>query len=117
MLSNSAGNIHIVYYNEDILSPQIVCGWSALSDFYGFKDTHPILFRYVGHNSFHITVYMGEVCESDDGDFLKHVQVRELLNKGLFEHFKVKLSLLPVNGAYLVSLPPFLLIVFIFYLL
>ena len=108
MLSDSAGNIHIVYYNEDILSPQIVYGWSALSDFYGFKSTHPILFRYVSHNSFHITVYMGEVCERGEGDFLKHVKTRELLNKGPFEHFKVKLSLLQVNGAYLVSLPPFL---------
>jgi len=108
MVSDSAGNIHIVYYNEDILSLQIVYRWSVLSDFYGFKGTHPILFRYMGHNSFHITLYMGEVCESGVSEFLKHVKAREPLNKGSFEHFKVKLSLLQVNGAYLVSLPPFL---------
>jgi len=51
---------------------------------------------------------MGEVCESGVSEFLKHVKAREPLNKGSFEHFKVKLSLLQVNGAYLVSLPPFL---------
>ena len=58
-LSDSQGNIHIVYYNKDILCPQIVYGWSRLSDFYGFKGDHNILFRYVGNNSFHITVFMG----------------------------------------------------------
>ncbi|ESW15720.1 hypothetical protein PHAVU_007G096201 [Phaseolus vulgaris] len=47
-LSDSQGNIHIVYYNKDILCPQIVYGWSRLSDFYGFKGDHNILFRYVG---------------------------------------------------------------------
>ncbi|ESW16540.1 hypothetical protein PHAVU_007G165000 [Phaseolus vulgaris] len=46
-LSDSQGNIHIVYYNKDILCPQIVYGWSRLSDFYGFKGDHNILFRYL----------------------------------------------------------------------
>ncbi|ESW23980.1 hypothetical protein PHAVU_004G092200, partial [Phaseolus vulgaris] len=68
-LADSAGNIHIVYYNQDILSPQILDGWSTLSSFYGFKGDHPILFRYVGQSYFHITVFMGAVCQSITSNF------------------------------------------------
>ncbi|KAK8473344.1 hypothetical protein PHAVU_001G104900 [Phaseolus vulgaris] len=66
ILSNYQGNIHIVYYNKDILCPQIFYGWSSLRDFYGFKGHQSILFRYMGNNTFHIIIYMGELCESVD---------------------------------------------------
>ncbi|KAK8464381.1 hypothetical protein PHAVU_011G195650 [Phaseolus vulgaris] len=103
-LSDSQGNIHIVYYNKDILCPQIVYGWSRLSDFYGFKGDHNILFRYVGNNSFHITVFMGELCEMILTKFLKEVEGRLPLNSGPFIHFGLKLSSKQVFGGY-VDLP------------
>jgi len=78
ILSNYQGNIHIVYYNKDILCPQIFYGWSSLRDFYGFKGHHSILFRYMGNNTFHIIIYMGELCESVVRNFLNDVQGREL---------------------------------------
>ena len=107
-LSDSQGNIHIVYYNKDILCPQIFYGWSSLSDFYGFKGHHNILFRYVGSNSFHITIYMGELCESVIRNFLNDVQERESLNNGPFIHFGLMLSSKQIYGGYVVSLPSFL---------
>ena len=85
--ADSAGNVHIVYYSEDLLSPQFFYGWSTLSYFYGFKGDHHILFRYVVQNFFHITVYMGELCESGVNRYLKEVKGREPLTNGPFEHF------------------------------
>jgi len=38
-LADSAGNVHIVYYNQDILSPEILDGWSTLSSFMALKAT------------------------------------------------------------------------------
>ena len=108
-LNDSQNNIHIIYYNKDILCPQILYGWSSLSDFYGFKGHHSILFRYVGNNSFTITVFMGELCEMVIRNFLKDVQRRELLNNDLFIHFGLKLSSKQFyGGGYVVSLPSFL---------
>ena len=51
-------------YNENLLSPEILSGWFNLFDFYGFIDDNYILFHYVGHNAFHITVYMDDVPQS-----------------------------------------------------
>jgi len=107
-LNESQGNIHIVYYNKDILCPQILHGWSSMSDFYGFKGHHNILFRYVGNNSFNITIFMGELCEMVIRNFLKDVQGREPLNNGPFIHFGLKLSSKQVYGGYVVSLLSFL---------
>jgi len=103
-LADSAGIVHIVYYNQDILSPQIFDGWSTLSSFYGFKGDHPILFCYVGQSCFHITVFMGAVCQSGVNCYLKEVQGREPLTNGPFEHFDMKLSSFHINGSSLVSL-------------
>ena len=109
ILTDSQGNIHIVYYNKDILCPQILYGWSKLSDFYGFKGHHSLLFRYVGNNSFHITVFMGELCEMVIRNYLKEVQGRVPLNNGPFIHFGLKLSSKQVFGGYVISLASFLL--------
>jgi len=106
-LNDSQGNIHIVYYNKDILCSQIFYGWSGLSDFYGFKGHHSILFRYEDNNSFHITIYMGDLCESLVRNFLNDVQGRELLNNDPFIHFGLKLSSKQVYEGYVVSLPSF----------
>jgi len=106
-LSDSKDNIHIVYYNKDILCPQILYRWSHLSDFYGFKGDQSILFHYVGNNSFNITVFMGELCEMIIRKFLKDVQGRLPLNNGPFIHFGLKLSSKQVFGGYVVSLPSF----------
>jgi len=108
-LSDNQGNIHIVYYNKDILCPHIFYGWSNLSDFYGFKGHHNILLRYVGNNSFHITIYMGELCESVVRNFQNNVQGRESFNNGPFIHFSLKVSSKQVYGGYVVSLHPFFL--------
>jgi len=99
-----AGNVHIVYYNQDLLSPQIVDGWSTLSCIYGFKGDRSILFRYDGQSCFKLTVFMGEICEIGVNHYLKEVQGREPLTKGPFEHFDIMLSSFHIKGNYLVSL-------------
>ncbi|ESW26252.1 hypothetical protein PHAVU_003G103600 [Phaseolus vulgaris] len=47
-LADSEGNVHIVQYNENLLSPEMLCGWFTLTDFYGFIDDHYMLLCYVG---------------------------------------------------------------------
>ncbi|KAK7377410.1 hypothetical protein VNO80_02835 [Phaseolus coccineus] len=100
-LADSVGNVHTVYYNQDIVSPKIMDGGSTLSAFYGFKGDHSILFCYVGQSCFHITVYMGAICQNGVNRHLKEVQGREPLMKGPFEHFHLKLSSFNINGNYL----------------
>ncbi|KAK7378664.1 hypothetical protein VNO80_04110 [Phaseolus coccineus] len=103
-LADSAGNVHTVCYNQDIVSPRIVDGWSTLSAFYGFKGDHSILFCYGGESCFHITVFMGLICENGVNRYLKEVKGREPLMRGPFEHFHMKLSSININGNFLVSL-------------
>ncbi|KAK6645764.1 hypothetical protein PHAVU_L002041, partial [Phaseolus vulgaris] len=40
ILVDSEGNVHIVQYNENLLSPKMLRGWFTLTDFYGFTDDH-----------------------------------------------------------------------------
>ncbi|KAK6645857.1 hypothetical protein PHAVU_L001762 [Phaseolus vulgaris] len=102
-LADSAGNVHSVYYNQDLLSPQILDGWLTLSSIYGFKGDHSILIRYGGQSCFKITVFMGEICEIGVNRYLKEVQGREPLTKGPFEHFDIMLSSFYIKGNYLGS--------------
>jgi len=81
-LIDSAGNVHIVHYNQDLLSPEMLHGWWTLSDFYGFKGDPYILFYYVRQNAFDIIVYMGEVFESGVNRYLEEVKGREPLTIG-----------------------------------
>ena len=90
--------------SKDILSPQILDGWSTLSSIYGFKGDHSILFSYAGQSFFKITVFMGEICEIGVNSYLKEVQRREPLTKGPFEHFYMDLSDFRIKRNYVVSL-------------
>ena len=107
--------MHKVYYNQDILSSQILDGWSTLSSIYSFKGDHSILFRYAGQSCFKITVFMGEICESGVKRYLKEVQGREPLTKGPFEHFYMELSSFQIKINYLVSLRIFYFKCFVLY--
>ncbi|ESW06431.1 hypothetical protein PHAVU_010G047200, partial [Phaseolus vulgaris] len=99
-LADTVGNLHKVYYNQDILSPQILDGWSTLSSIYGFKGDHSILYSYAGQSFFKITVFMGEICEIGVNSYLKEVQRREPLTKGPFEHFYMDLADLRIKRNY-----------------
>jgi len=79
-------------------------GWWTLTDFYGFEGDHTILFRYVGKNAFHITIYMEDVPEIYFNRYLDEVEGRKPLTIGPFHHFSIKLSPLGVNASSLVSL-------------
>ena len=103
-LADNAGNVHKVYYNQDILSSQILDGWSTLSSIYGFKGDHSILFCYAGQSCFKIIVFMGEICEISVNSYLKEVQRREPLTKGPFKHFYMELSSFQIKRNYVVSL-------------
>ncbi|ESW26162.1 hypothetical protein PHAVU_003G096101, partial [Phaseolus vulgaris] len=100
-LADSEGNVHIVEYNENLLSPEILSGWFNLFDFYGFIDDNYILFRYVGHNAFHITVYMDDVPQSGVNRYLEEIEGKEPLSIGPFDHFSIKLSRLSIQLSYL----------------
>ncbi|ESW12873.1 hypothetical protein PHAVU_008G149100 [Phaseolus vulgaris] len=102
-LADSAGNVHIVEYNQDLLSPEIMTGWWTLAYFYGFEGDHTILFRYVGENAFHIIVYMEDVPKSYFNPYLDEVEGRKLLNIGPFHDFSIKMSPLDVNASSLVD--------------
>ncbi|XP_068503761.1 uncharacterized protein [Phaseolus vulgaris] len=91
-LADSTGNVHIVHYNQNLLSPEIMNGWWTLADFYGFEVDHSILFCYVAQNAFHITVYMGDVPKSGVNRYLDEVEGREPLRIGPFNYFSIKLS-------------------------
>ena len=91
-------------YNENLLSPEILSGWFNLFDFYGFIDDNYILFRYVGHNAFHITVYMDDVPQSGVDRYLEEIEGKEPLSIGPFDHFSIKLSRSSIQLNYLVSI-------------
>ena len=91
-------------YNENLLSPEILSGWFNLFYFYGFIDDNYILFRYVGHNAFHITVYMDDVPQSGVNRYLEEIEGKEPLSIGPFDHFSIKLSRLSIQLSYLVSI-------------
>ena len=79
-------------------------GWWTLADFYGFEGDHTILFRYVGQNAFHITVYMEDVPKIYFNHYLEEVEGRKLLTIGPFHHFSINLTPVDVNASSLVSL-------------
>ena len=81
-----------------------MAGWWTLADFYGFEGDHTILFRYVGQNAFHITVYMEDVPEIYFNRYLEEVEGREPLTIGPFHHFSMNLSPVDLNSSSLVSL-------------
>jgi len=99
-------------------------GWFTLSDFYGFTDDHYMLFRYIGQNAFHITVYMDDVPESGVNRYSDEIEGNEPLSIGPFDHFSIKLSRLSIKLSYLVSIafislkmPYFIFYLISFYLL
>jgi len=94
-----------VEYNENLLSSEILSGWFNLFDFYGFTYDNYILFHYVGHNVFHITVYMDDVPESGVNRYLDEIEGNEPLSIGPFDHFFIKLFRLSIKLNYLVSIP------------
>ncbi|ESW06523.1 hypothetical protein PHAVU_010G055000, partial [Phaseolus vulgaris] len=94
-LADSAGNLHKVYYNKDILSPQILDGWSTLSSIYGFKGNHFILFRYASQSFFKIIVFMGEICEIGDlrgglAEYLRQTRFKYVMLHGPVHDVKCK---------------------------
>jgi len=98
-------------------------GWWSLTDFNGFTGDHYMLFRYVGQNAFHITVYMDDVRESGVNRYLEEIERKEPLSIGPFDHFTIKLSRLSIKASYLVSITfisfkmPYIIFYFISFLL
>ena len=91
-------------YDENLLSPEMLRGWFTLTNFYGFTDDHYMLFRYVGQNAFHITVYMYDVSLSGVNRYLDEIEGKEPLSIRPFDHFSIKLSRLSIKVSYLVSI-------------
>jgi len=62
-------------------------GWWTLTYFYGFTGDHYMLFRYVGDNAFHITVYMDDVPKSGVNRYLEEIEDKEPLKIGSYDNF------------------------------
>ncbi|ESW19628.1 hypothetical protein PHAVU_006G141300, partial [Phaseolus vulgaris] len=89
-LADSAGNVHIVEYNQDLLSPEIMTGWWTLAGFYGFEGDHTILFRYVGQNAFHITVYVEDGILPGFSEYLRQGRFKTVTLLGLLKDVECK---------------------------
>ena len=58
----------------------------------------------MGHNAFHITVYMDDVPQSGVNCYLDEIEGKEPLSIGPFNHFSIKLSRLSIKLNYMVSI-------------
>jgi len=76
--------------------------WSDLAEYYQFEHDHYIMFRYVGENKFHVTVYTGNASLSFVLTFLEAIHRALQLSDRLFCHFTLITSLYQCYGPYLV---------------
>ena len=49
-LLHSSGNMHYVTYNQDLVSPTLLAGWTELRDFYGLIGNHQVTLTHFGQS-------------------------------------------------------------------
>ncbi|KAH1257248.1 hypothetical protein HKD37_03G007211 [Glycine soja] len=47
-LIHSSGNMHSVTYNQDLVSPSLLAGWTKLREFYGLTGNHLVTLTHYG---------------------------------------------------------------------
>ena len=50
-------NMHSVMYNQDLMNPAILVGWTELKDFYGLRRIHQVTKTHFGQSVFFLTIF------------------------------------------------------------
>ncbi|KAG5068357.1 hypothetical protein GmHk_01G000775 [Glycine max] len=56
-LLHSSGNMHSVTYNQDLVSPALLAGWTELREFYGLTGNHQVTLIHYGQSVFLLTIF------------------------------------------------------------
>jgi len=56
-LLHSSGNMHSVTYNQDLVSPTLLAGWTELREFYELTRKHQITLTHHGQSVFLLTIF------------------------------------------------------------
>jgi len=86
------GNLLKVFYNMDLRYPMIINDWDELRKLYALEGFHDILFRYVGEDNFHITVFKRPLYDDTVIKFFRNIEGRNPLTFNFVVHFIVTLS-------------------------
>ena len=56
-LLHSNGYMHFVTYNQDLVTPTLLTGWTKLREFYGLTRNHQVTMTHYGQSVFLLTIF------------------------------------------------------------